>query len=282
MHAFQECYVFTSINHESHLHYLQTQSLLTDANWLLESQGFMNAFFTRCEGLIYDAMQRSATYFEFHPEEDFIVSVQHKPLLLAMLTSEIFLVPSGVRVFTSLDQSLDSGLQSDESGSSVVSALPMKLVETVAGIPSQPPAVEMDRDFKLLGASLNSLLEALGHKDEIFALGKSSKQLAKYIVAQSTSATRRNSETNLAVVLVDRTLDLASATCHHDNLVDRLYHTFEQHKDSTDLYISSRHLFQGAPNFSLSHGMDQEAMDLLQVLCNLDYRNAMVVIRYEP
>jgi hypothetical protein len=246
---------------------------LTDANWLAESQGFINAYFTRLEGTIYETMQRTAMHFNFIPSKDFVSLVRHEPFLLSLVTSDVFIMPSALRIWPSLHQSQDSSL---------VSAVPMKLVETVAGIPSfQEFSANSDSELKLLSASLNSFLEALGHKDEIFVLGETSKQLAKFIVAQSTSANRRNSESNLAVVLVDRTLDLQAASSHPDSLLDRLYHVFEQDPQSIDLCIPSQQLFSNAHSLSLSlaHGMDQEAMELLQVLCNLDYRNAMVVIR---
>ena len=272
MNPFQECYVFTSINHKSHLHYLQQQNYLTDASWLAESQGFINAYFTRLEGSFYETMQRSAMHFSFMPSEDFVSLVRHEPLLLSLLTSDVFLMPSAPGVWPSIHQSIDS---------SIVSAVPMKLVEKVTGISSSIESSKSESDLKLLSASLNSFLEALGHKDEIFVLGETSKQLAKFIVAQAASANRRNSETNLAVVLVDRTLDLQMSSCHPDNLLDRLYHIFEESHKSIDLCIPSQLLFSNSKfmSLSLAHGMDQEAMELLQVLCNLDYRNAMVVIR---
>ena len=200
--------------------------------------------------------------------QDFVVQVSAESFMACEFLKDFYILPY-LDIFPSIQQS---------DSSSVPDTL--KFVETVAGI-APPTTTPVDHaGIKNLAACLSSWLDQLGHKDELFALGDSAKQMARNIVAQSQSADRRHSDTNLAVVLVARTLDLASASHHSDHLLDRLYHFLPRNKGSIDVLIPSNMLFN-APggDLSLAHKGDQETKELLSVLADLDYRNSQVVVR---
>ena len=175
-----------------------------------------------------------------------LVKIQYEPLLFAHLTRDFFIIPSCYQV---------------------------------SSFNYQP-----DQSMEQLMHSLNSLLTMLNHKDELFVLGESSKIIAKGIVSQATMrAPRRSSSTNLAVVLVDRCLDLKTIARHKPTLLDMIYEILGKPTLETDVFVSPSNLFSQSNiegmYLSIAHGADKEALDFLHVLGSLDYQEALPVVR---
>ena len=131
-----------------------------------------------------------------------------------------------------------------------------------------------------MASSIASILESIGYKDELFVLGETSKKVAKSIVSQSGSSLRRNSESNMAVILVDRTMDLETCLSANDNVLDMLYNSKQRNHSSLDILIPSDVLFTNCElNLGLAHSGDAQAKELIQVLSSLEYKSALITSR---
>ncbi|KAI8841394.1 hypothetical protein BC829DRAFT_402510 [Chytridium lagenaria] len=124
------------------------------------------------------------------------------------------------------------------------------------------------------------MLESMNLKEEYFVLGETSKSVSRCIIAQSMTSPRRKSESNVAVILVDRTYDLATPVSHSDNLIDQMRNVMGD--GSMDVMIDSTAILpewdQGGPA-TLSHGSDPDTMDLLTVLTMLGRKDGLVAVR---
>jgi len=126
------------------------------------------------------------------------------PLFMVNLTSRVFLTPSYSSLFpllqpdiihsTALWRNLNPG-QSLQCEPGDWSSLPHQLQTCV----------------RQMVGSLHSLMTTLGAREEIWSMGKLSKQLGDQLESWGPAKTRRKGAANkVSLVLVDRTLDLAS------------------------------------------------------------------------
>ncbi|KAI9355053.1 hypothetical protein DFJ73DRAFT_287490 [Zopfochytrium polystomum] len=213
---------------------------------------------------------------------DFDVLVTHLPLFsVATITNDLFTIPSSETVFPSLHAP--------------------NLAARSLDAPSS-----FDRQTRQLAYTLSTLLDDLSLKDELFVLGNYSKSIARCMVAQSLHSPRRTSDRGAAVILIDRTLDLAAPLAHSDNLLDHINRLLEHRSfgqsfdvdvpldlllaDAEDslgqsCWLKLTHLMLNIslpPQIvyaSLAHGADSEALDLLTVLSTLSQKDGLVVVR---
>ncbi|KAJ3330908.1 Sec1 domain-containing protein 2 [Blyttiomyces sp. JEL0837] len=260
-HAYEECrLVATGMTEQLHANELDMEPDLAAA---YEAYlGIQSGYFTRVSSTVYDWMVESWDKHGQPFDSDVHVAVEHLPIICAMLTNDFFTIPSTDSMFPSLHA---------HSHTPVVKSL-------------EAPT-SYDRQTRQLAFSLCSLLEALDLKEEFFVLGDQSKQVARCAMAQSMNSPRRKSENNVAVILVDRTLDLATPSGHTDNLVDHMYRLLRRPGESSDLAVPADVLLSDAQdgldfvNLSFAHGADTDCVELLTVLTNLAQKDALVVVR---
>ncbi|KAJ3290430.1 Sec1 domain-containing protein 2 [Borealophlyctis nickersoniae] len=288
-----ECHIISTLSEDSHILELASDPSLVGV-WGDSPGDGLVGYFPRIEATVYGWLNETLKYvigntfdnktarfdslFQFRvlneppsihsifwdsydevPADDLIVSVEHRPLICSMITNDFFVIPSP-SVFPSLDQAEGTPLRTSAEDLS-------------------RPSVSYESNIRQLAFSLIAVLDTLGLRDELFALGETSKQLARCIVAQSSSSARRKAEGSIAVVLIDRTLDLVSPTMHTDNLLDQMYTVLPRiTPTSLDLAVAPE-LLLSDPEFQSTHGCDEETMDLFNVLTVLAQKDSLVVVR---
>ncbi|KAJ3048006.1 Sec1 domain-containing protein 2 [Rhizophlyctis rosea] len=259
---YTECHIITALSEDAHVVALASDPSLIGVFGEQSGDG-MVGYFRRVEGGVYRWLEETLNYAQ--PGQGIVVSVQHQPLICSLFTNDLFLIPS--RVFPSLKVS-DGGLPRSPSDEFHNSRTP----------------VPAESGITQLAASISSLLDSLGARDELFAVGETSRQLAKSITTQSSSSPRRHAERNVGVIFIDRSLDLVAPTMHSDNLLDQIYTALPRvTENSLDLEVDSGLLLADAEAefvpCSLAHGWDDESVDLLIVLTMLSQKDSLVVIR---
>ncbi|KAI8928991.1 hypothetical protein BC831DRAFT_497311 [Entophlyctis helioformis] len=245
----------------------------------------LGGYFATVEARIYDWMVESSQRHGRSFDRDFVVSVQFQPLCFSLLTPDVFLIPAAASFFppVSLGGLTTPGSTANSSprGSQAIAR----------------PTTD-DAKAREMACVITTLLSSLHVKDEIFALGPSSKQVARIIVDQSTSARRRASEKSAAVLIVDRTLDLVGPTMHSDNLLDQVWSTLSRRSASSyDANVSPKYFGSAGgqqednqqdasdrgephgPSLSLAHGCEDECAELVSALLRLGQKDGLVTIR---
>ena len=89
---------------------------------------------------------------------------------------------------------------------------------------------ELQTNIRELVSSLHSLLNTLGAKEEIWSLGKLSKQVGDQLESWTPARNRRKTaENKLSLILIDRTLDVASGVMYGgDTLLSHVSQTLEK------------------------------------------------------
>nr|CAH0110281.1 unnamed protein product [Daphnia galeata] len=101
--------------------------------------------------------------------------------------------------------------------------------------------LESQVQVRQLVHNLNQLIQHINGKDEIFTVGPFSRIVGTELEALNSAKIRRKTATNkVSVILVDRLLDLASATkFSSENVYDRFIHTLDRlHEYSSDVAIN--------------------------------------------
>jgi len=170
---------------------------------------------------------------------NYTAEIFYMPLFLISMTPRLFITQSYSKLFPLLDpdhvraaaiwRSLHPG-QSSTSSTGDWSGLPH----------------ELQINIRELVSSLHSLLNTLGAKEEIWSLGKLSKQVGDQLESWTPAKNRRKSaENKLSLILIDRTLDVASGVMYGgDTLLCHVSQTLEKlpgHK--TDVGVNMTKLF---------------------------------------
>jgi hypothetical protein len=132
-----------------------------------------------------------------------------------------------------------------------------------------------------LAGLISSVLDSLQYKETMFAIGNTSQFIAEKIVHLSGANARRYSENQAAVILVDRTLDLAMPCLYSENLMDLLYDRYPRrstHSFQLSMPVSSI-LTNENYDIPITHQMDKETIELVDQVFSRPFRDAMVLIR---
>eukprot|EP00842_Homolaphlyctis_polyrhiza_P004010 jgi/Hompol1/460/HPOL_005313-RA len=209
-------------------------------------------------------------------DNSLVATVQHQPLCFSLLTKQLFLLPNSALYFPTLAA---QGIFADNP----VATTAQSPLSSLRSSRSQPE----DTKSRELASSIATLLDALDVRDELFALGQSSRQIARQIVSQSVSASRRSSQRSAAVIIVDRTLDLVAPTMHSDNLLDQIW-TILPRLGTTSVDVSVKSQFAVPPRpeldtsdpvpplLSLAHGLDQDCIDLISALLRVGQKDGLI------
>lgn len=134
----------------------------------------------------------------------------------------------------------------------------------------------VDQEIGLVAGHLSTILDQMGHKDEIFVLGQKSTSIGKSIISTSANYPRRLSESNIAVILMDREMDNKTATRCHQGIVDVLYNLL------SDGYNTC--LFSDSDLCSLKldkYGLKNDVLEFLHILSGMDRKSGLSVVRYQ-
>lgn len=143
--------------------------------------------------------------------------------------------------------------------------------------------------LKLLTCSLNSVMELLSISEEVFAAGCTSNIVAAELAALGwNKARKKNSQRKASLVIIDRTLDMASVVGHfQDSLLDRILSVLPRlpgHQVDVAVEmmpicvpISNLNFLTLAPG-CLSHPDDPVATPLLNTLAMLKQKEAVMEI----
>ncbi|KAJ1337064.1 hypothetical protein BSLG_006824 [Batrachochytrium salamandrivorans] len=279
-HPYQTCHIVSSISEP--LHIIETtidESLLGVWSVLdapTDDHDDTSSYFSTAEIRLKEWMQESADVHGRHRYQGGpFVSVQYQPLSFAIISSDLFLLPLSAGLFPRISPTASS-----------TSAISSRNA-------SQTSTAHEFEEIKMreLASSLSMLLNSLNVKEDIFALGSTSRLVGQSIVSQSVASSRRKSDKTAALILVDRTLDLVSPTMHSDNLLDRIWSVLPRRESGFfDVLVkpqfvcpqmsigSSGDSIQG-PVLSLAHGLDEESLDFIAILMRLAEKEGMVVAR---
>ncbi|TPX49750.1 hypothetical protein SeMB42_g00381 [Synchytrium endobioticum] len=278
-YRFIDVKVFTTLSEDAHLQELAlsgndilsipfggpvTVSLNPSVSSSVANSATMK-WFPQVETVLSEWMNESATRNDPHFTGDMFVSIEHLPLTWTLLADHIVLFPGSTSVFPTAESRVSISA-SDASAA------------TTSGVPS---------DVRHLGYSLMSYLDALNVRDEVFAMGETSKQLARFIISRSSTSPRRNSDNGIAVLLFDRTLDLVSPTMHADNILDQIYALLPRvSPDSTDVVFDPQPLLGQSVTVggetvyaSVAHGQDPDTMALISALAMVGQRDGLIAVR---
>jgi len=142
---------------------------------------------------------------------NYTVEIMYLPLFIVAPCTRLLITPSFSRLFPLIEPDL------------IKSSALWRNLNPGQALPCDPGdwaslPHELQSSVRHLAASLNSMLNSLGVREEIFSIGKLSKCLGDQLESWGPARTRRKSATGrVSLVLVDRTLDLASCVRHSDD-----------------------------------------------------------------
>lgn len=170
-----------------------------------------------------------------------IIEVKHFPMIFCPLTSTAFVFPSG--------GALAQAPLSDEIHKGIGPGLPGIDAGVVIGDDDNIPI-----GGTLLAHFLQHLAGQLDLKLDIFTLGPLSHYVGKILtqfsgVTDVSGRTRRSA----GILLIDRTLDLITPSCHGDSLMDRIFASFPR---------SSGNDFQKMPSGANSVSVRRRPLDV--------------------
>ena len=175
---------------------------------------------------------------------NFTAEIFFFPLFLISLSPRLLLTPG----FSSLSPLLEPDLL--KAGALWRSLHPANALPPPAGHWDSLP-LELQAQLRALTASLHCLLNTLGAREEIWSVGRMAGQLGDQLESWSLARNRRRTaENRLSLILVDRTLDLASGVVQGgDSVLARAVTTLEKLPGhSVDLGVSLASLFGMSQN----------------------------------
>ncbi|KAF9619555.1 hypothetical protein IFM89_007382 [Coptis chinensis] len=158
-----------------------------------------------------------------------VASVHHFPMVLCPLSPRFFVLPS--------EGTVAEACLSNENEDSLSPGLP----PISSGSPSDgedtPPGAIFTAHF------LYHLAAKMDLKLEIYSLGDLSKTIGKMLMDMSSLYDVGRRKRSAGLLIVDRTLDLITACCHGDSLIDRIFSALprRERKTSPSQIIPNKH-----------------------------------------
>ena len=171
---------------------------------------------------------------------NFTAEIFHIPVFLISLTPRLLLTPAYSRLFPLLEPDL------------VRAAALWRTLHPGHQVPASGPGdwpllpLEVQVSLREVVSSLHSLLATLGAREEIWSVGGLARQLGDQLEAWSPARNRRRTaENRVSLVLVDRSLDLASGVMYGgESLLSRATQVLDRLPGhTTDVGVSLARLF---------------------------------------
>lgn len=276
--AYQECHIYTTISEASHNLRIQreTPNQERDLGSLAfqylqgNDDGYFSKFQNKLKQWINMGNEIQQTGLAV---EHMIYTVDYIPLLWALYSTDLFLLPSGADVFPYMNTKQFKNIDHTEGG------IQLNLL----------PPEEQSKIYRI-SSTLSSLLEELNIKDDLFAIGETSHLIAREIVSHSSSSSssRKKSERTASLILIDRTLDIGTPVRHLDNSLDKTYSVLERiAPNSYDLNITSDYLINNRDDLnyltpikcSFSHQMNNNALEFVDAIQKTKNKEGLILIK---
>ncbi|XP_077286035.1 sec1 family domain-containing protein 2-like [Arctopsyche grandis] len=145
----------------------------------------------------YDELKE--TVGKWMSKKECMVEIVHTPLFGVSITNNIFITP----VFSKLYPKFGHGLFPTQTSMLDLHSL----------------LLDDKNEVRRLASSIDSFLEYLGVKEDIFYLGPFSSVLAGVLEHLPSGTRRKNASGQASIVFIDRTLDICGVTTHSSNSV---------------------------------------------------------------
>ncbi|ELU00077.1 hypothetical protein CAPTEDRAFT_126088 [Capitella teleta] len=207
------------------------------------------------------------------------VNFMYLPLVVAPVVPNLFFLPEHQDLFPLLPNELHSLFITNQN-----QARPPMSVTDV-GYEHLPKMLQLK--FKLLVCSLNSMLEVLKISEDVYCLGQTSRMVANELAGLSWARSRRKTcETRASLLIVDRTLDVASAVGHHgETVLDKILSTLgklPEHNCDVAVEMASLCKVTCNPDFGvivpgcLSHSDDGASTSLLATMATTKFKECLM------
>uniref|UniRef100_UPI0037E9C438 sec1 family domain-containing protein 2 n=1 Tax=Semicossyphus pulcher TaxID=241346 RepID=UPI0037E9C438 len=196
---FQYCVVFTTVAHSVHL-------LANNVSAEMEGSPVFGQF--------------EEKLCEWMGNMNYTAEVMHAPVVFAPVSQQLVLTPTFAHLFPLLSPDLEAiNAKRPEK----------KRFGSLADVDVHSLPTELQLEIKSLAAALNSVFEAIGTREESFAVGPMSRIIAGELANHPQAKNRRKTAPNKAsIIFVDRTMDLTGAVGHSgDNLVEKILTVLE-------------------------------------------------------
>ncbi|KAL4237716.1 Sec1 domain-containing protein 2 [Mactra antiquata] len=152
---------------------------------------------------------------------NYTAEVFHMPLSTVSLGNSVFLMPGYTKLFPLVESNLH---QIELIYNSKHSKSEMKDFDSLKNLDFQSLPKQLQIFYKCFISSIDSLLNDLNVREDIFSIGCTSGMLATELESYLPARTRRKTMTDKAsLVLIDRTLDLSSVCSYNtETLMDRI------------------------------------------------------------
>ena len=138
---------------------------------------------------------------------NYTAEIFYIPIFLVSMTEKMFITPSYNKMFPLLEP--------DNVRAAAIWRTLHPGHPSPACQPGEWPSLphELQTNVRELVSSLHSLLSTLGAKEEIWSMGRMSRNIGDQLESRTPARNRRKGmENRVSVILVDWTLDLASCT----------------------------------------------------------------------
>ncbi|KAG0568011.1 hypothetical protein KC19_7G179400 [Ceratodon purpureus] len=202
----RKCTIFTSISQEGHSASFETplgHNAFSEYRSLLQ-QDLQSSARASVDGSFSWSGSREKP-------DDLELIVRHAPLLMCALTPNLFVLPSG-------GAEAEAPLSDHKTGPSLGPGLPAIDTGVVFDVDDRIPS-----GASLVGHFLQQLTAQLDLKVDVFSLGPLSHLVGNLVTDLSSSIVldHGSQRKSAGLLLVDRSLDLVTPTCHNDNFMDR-------------------------------------------------------------
>lgn len=207
----KKCTIFTSVSQEGHSACLETplgHNAYQEYRSLLQQDLQSSGKRVSLDGSFGWSESREIS-------DDFEIIIRHVPLLMCALAPNLFVLPSG-------GAEAESPLSDLKSGPSLGPGLPPIDTGVMFDVDDRVPS-----GASLLGHFLHQLTSQLDVKVDVFSLGPLAHLVGNLVTDLSSSIVldHGSQRKSAGLLLVDRSLDLITPTCHNDNFMDRVVYS---------------------------------------------------------
>ncbi|XP_005111562.1 sec1 family domain-containing protein 2 isoform X1 [Aplysia californica] len=172
---------------------------------------------------------------------NYTAEVVHLPLFSAVVCQELFLAPTFSSLFPLTAADVN---QISYQYNATRHGKDSKSIQSLEDVECSNLPEALQQQIKMLSSGLHALLQVLDVREDIYSVGHTSRLIATELESYPPARSRRKTCQNRAsIVLLDRTLDTASALTHQmDTLLDRLMNTLprlEGHSSDCQVDMSS-------------------------------------------
>lgn len=155
---------------------------------------------------------------------NYTVEISHIPMFGAEVCPGLFITPAFSTLFPILTSDVKQIAYQFKSSHNSKEPKPIEGLKDVE-LSHLPDNLQLQ--IKLLASGLHALLQGLDVREDIYSLGHTSRLVATELDSYPPARARRKAVQNRAsLVLIDRTLDTASAITHQqDSLMDKIINT---------------------------------------------------------